>query len=567
MGECAGVGVKDAVLVALDAGVLEEEDTCGCSFEFEPVCLRTPHTQVTFMNECMLDCKEGTNHGLYWPKDDYAVIPGECVDPCSQADACPGGFACLPFNNQARCVPYDATACVQSCEKTTNPVCVIGSAGGDVVVKKLELQTPCAAECQGFSETDYVLGPCEVDRCAAQCANATGPPVCVPAAALTLNNSCVAACVGYSYEQYEYGACTPVDDGGAGGAHSGCECAPVSPEQSVCTWDCSRGVKEPFPSACLAACANRTLVVERSCEGVSHQDFGDVLEVCEVEGVSPWWPTGNYPELSLCQAKCACAMDWEYCCRGSENDFDDTCFQQGLQKCPMCASATNPSDSPLEDGDADNPAAEKGDWWGAVEIDTCQGECACAKDPEYCCEGASWDKFCTKTAKKCEPCAPSGESGNSSVSSGDGEVVSTWYADSVDSCQAQCACAKDPHWCCQDSKSKWGHEWDGECTKLAAPCAACSASTSGVGATNTQDDEGRDFVIPPKAVQAGVEVCQAKVSSLLSRLFLVPQVCQTVSPKLNSLPSFCLVCMQEGPRVLLRQLKVGFGMYKDRSEV
>ena len=272
----------------INVGV-DTTSNCGCTFEFDPVCVLDASGELLpFPNECVAIC-EG------YSTSDFVDCNGGCgctteYDPvCVDVDG--SGFQIeFPNECEAFCAGFDSTNIVVCdtippgcpCPTFIDPVCVI-AANGDT----LTFDNFCYAECEGYTSdtwfdcgnggngcgctTEYDpvcvdLGGLQIEfpnECEAFCAGFDSTyivvcdtippgcpcptfidPVCVIAAngdTLTFDNFCYAECEGYTPDTWF--------DCGNGG--NGCGC--TTEYDPVCV-DLG-GFQIEFPNECEAFCA------------------------------------------------------------------------------------------------------------------------------------------------------------------------------------------------------------------------------------------------------------------------------------------------------------------------
>ncbi len=242
---------------------------CDCDFEFDPVCVEVDNGDILpFPNACFAECEGFTEDDFVdcdlggWPGNDCdCELDPEDEPVCVEIEA---GII-IPFPNAcfAECEGFTEEDFVEcegdwpgndcDCEldPEDEPVCVVLD-NGDI----LPFPNACFAECEGFTEEDFV--ECEGDWPGNDCDCELDPedePVCVLTAEdviCVFPNLCFAECAGYSEEDI-----VECDDDWPGD----CDCDDVF--DPVCV-EIEAGVIIPFPNACFA-----------ECEGFTEDDFVD----------------------------------------------------------------------------------------------------------------------------------------------------------------------------------------------------------------------------------------------------------------------------------------------------
>jgi hypothetical protein len=147
-----------------------EESDCGCSYNWDPVCLKTDRLDTTFINSCLASCRKDSQfkayRQVYWPEN--AVLePGECIEPCANY-ACDRNSYCASHRaGHATCVPIDQAGCKDTCQANevtlAEKVCISTWLGMNTT--GWHLRNKCHAEtCIGMPEDLIYQGSC-LDRC------------------------------------------------------------------------------------------------------------------------------------------------------------------------------------------------------------------------------------------------------------------------------------------------------------------------------------------------------------------------------------------------------------------
>ena len=169
-------------------------DTCGCTFDFAPVCILDTNGELhTYPNECFAIC-DG-----YTPND-FVDCNGGCGCTTEYDPVCVdlGGIQIeFPNECEAFCAGFDSTNIVVCdtvppgcpCPTFFDPVCVI-DANGDT----LTFDNYCYAECEGYTPNDWF--DCQNSGCGC---TTEYDPVCVDLGGLQIEfpNECEAFCAGF----------------------------------------------------------------------------------------------------------------------------------------------------------------------------------------------------------------------------------------------------------------------------------------------------------------------------------------------------------------------------------
>lgn len=184
-----------------------KEDICGCSYNYNPVCVKTAWSKYTFYNQCFKDCaqKNEKSRTRYY-LEGATTVPGACDDPCSDHQ-CGDNAVCFGYKDSYRCIPKSndnpSAECMKCQQKLdadvslrNKPVCVEVVRGDKIV--RTEWLNECAPICTlGYKESDIEKNPCENDlSCAEKCKDAGFNPVCVnqDGQDINIDNQCLASC-------------------------------------------------------------------------------------------------------------------------------------------------------------------------------------------------------------------------------------------------------------------------------------------------------------------------------------------------------------------------------------
>ena len=260
---------------------------CDCPGDFDPVCVEDEEgNQLFFPNACIAECEGFTS-------DDF-------VD-CDNG----GGLGCIecfdePFDPvcvedaDGTTIPYP-NACFAECEGYTSDdfvECDLGTGGGNpnpcdcpgdfdpVCVEdedgfELFFPNACFAECEGFTEDDFIDCDSVIvigDDCI-ECLDEPIDPVCVevePGHYCPFPNPCYAECAGYTIDDFV--DCDSVGIGTGGGLDC-IECLeePIDP---VCVEDADGNIL-PYPNACFAECDGFTSDDLVDCDGFGNGNGGN----------------------------------------------------------------------------------------------------------------------------------------------------------------------------------------------------------------------------------------------------------------------------------------------------
>jgi len=226
-------------------------DTCGCTFDFAPVCVVDANGDLmTFPNECFAIC-EGYN------PNDFVDCNGGCGCTTEYDPVCVdlGGIQVeFPNECEAFCAGFDSTNIVVCdtippgcpCPTFFDPVCVI-DANGDT----LTFDNFCYAECEGYTPDTWF--DCQNSGCGC---TTEYDPVCVDLGGIQVEfpNECEAFCAGFDSTYIV--VCDTIPPG--------CPCPTVF--DPVCVIDANADTLT-FNNGCYAECEGYTPNDYFSCSG------------------------------------------------------------------------------------------------------------------------------------------------------------------------------------------------------------------------------------------------------------------------------------------------------------